>query len=330
MGGTYTVTVTDNSCSATATTTVVVNTNAYTWAGASTDWTASGNWSPAAPAGGPSGCNVSVVIPATGTYPVISSAVSIGNVTINDNAQLTLNANLSTCGNFVGGTSSAASVKGTGSLILNGTGAQSISGVSTFTVLEIDKTSRSVTSTGTLSINTALQLTQGNFTNSGGTVTLISNASGDAYLDDFTSGTAGTYSGNLTVQRYVSNTANGYRDISSPVSTTVSDLNNAYAVTGQNGVDCWYAYSPYPNLQRFDESLVIAAANGNYFEHWVSYTSLSNPLTAMLGLAFRTYVGAAYTISFTGAPYTGAKSATITDATDGWNLIGNPYPSPIK
>jgi hypothetical protein len=265
---------------------------------------------------------------------VISSPVTIGNVTINQNAQLTLNASLSTCGSVVGGTSSSASVLGSGSLIMTGSNQiQNISGIITLNSLTINE-SPGVYKTGTLTINKVLTLTSGSFNNQSGTVTLVSNASGDAYLDNFSSPTAGSYIGSMTVQRYISNTADGYRDLASPVATTVADLNNAYPVTGQNGVDCYYSYVPYPNLMVYNEPLHLV--NGSYDEHWVSYTSLSNPLQAAKGVAFRTYVGAPYTINLTGTPYTGTQGAPITHTTtgtpgnDGFNLVGNPYPSPMK
>ena len=336
MSGTYSLTVTNSSgCSATASVFVSVNAvGDYVWTGAlSTDWATPGNWSPASPTGGPAGCTQNVIIPNTVNDPVISSAVSIGNVTINDNAQLTLNGSLSICKNFIGGTSASALIIGNSHLIINGTAAETMSGYATLNYLEISNSSGSVTSSANITVNKALIMTKGNLNNQG-TMVLVSNASGDAYLDNFTSATAGTYSGRLTVQRYISNTADGYRDLSSPVSTTVSDLNAAYPVTGQNNVDCYYAYVPYPNLQIYKENLSLS--NGSYDEHFVSYTSLSNPLSALKGLAFRTYVGAAYTINFTGTPYTGTQNVAITHTTtatpsnDGYNLIGNPYPSPVK
>jgi hypothetical protein len=280
-----------------------------------------------------------VIIPISSVYPVVSAAGTIGNVTVNEGAQLTLNSNLSVCGSLTGGASTAANILGTSHLVMTGTTLQSISGITDVNYLEVNNTSASgVGAYGvTLTINKALILTQGNFTNNNGTVILGSNASGDAYLDNFTSGTAGVYNGILSTQRYISNTADGYRDLSSPVAAIVSDLNNAYPVTGLSGVDCWYAYSPYPNVQIYNESLIIPSANGSVFGHWVSYTSLSLGLAPLKGYAFRTYASTPYTITFTGgAPNNGTYTSSVTHTTsaipanDGWNFLGNPYPSPIK
>ncbi len=309
---------------------------AWTGLGGNTAWTTANNWNPTI-TGGPTGCSASVYIPVVSTYPVLTSAVSIGDFAIADNAQITLNAALSSCGNITGGTSSAGKVLGTSALTLNGTGAQSISGYVNANSVEINKTTGAVTSTGSLSVNTGLIMSKGNFTNSGGSVTLVSNSLGDAYLDNFTSGTAGTYNGNLTVQRYISNPSDGYRDLSSPVATTVADLANSFSVFGSNGVDCWYSYVPYPNVQVYNEALNnVGTANGLYNAGWVSYTGNGNALSPLKGVAARTYQGSPFTVSFTGNPYTGNQSVSVSNtpsgtiADDGWNFVGNPYPSPIK
>jgi hypothetical protein len=334
MAGTYTVTVTDaNGCSATASTGVVVNScGPNTWLGGTTDWHNHANWSSDTV---PNSCAHNIVIPNLANDPIITSAVNVGNIEIQDGAQLTLNNNLSICGTLTGGTSTSPLVIGSSELRFVGSSAQQIIGKVIANKVRINNTSTGVTvaSNGDLSVNTALVLEKGNFTNSG-SVTLKSNSATTAYLDNFSSSTAGTYSGNLTVERYVSNAANGYRDISSPVSTTVAGLADDFSIIGQNGVQCWYSYNPYPNVQVYNEALTIAT--GAYDEGFLSYTGTSNALSAMKGVAVRTYAGAPFTIDLTGAPYNGLKSINITKSTsatttaDGWNLIGNPYPSPVS
>jgi hypothetical protein len=106
------------------------------------------------------------------------------------------------------------------------------------------------------------------------------------------------------------------------------------SISGQDAVQCWYSYSPYPNVQVYDEALSIV--NGAYYEGWLSRTGLGNNMQAMQGFAIRTYAGAPYTIDLTGAPRSGSKSIDITNtpsatpSQDGWNFIGNPFPSPIS
>ena len=310
----------------------------YTWTGStSNDWTVSTNWIPTSGAGGPNSCSETVIIPSSpigGQFPQLNQAKTIGYVTTGNGATLNLGSSgvLNICNHWTGASGSAATVSGAGKVELNGTAAQTISGNVNFENLSINKNSGLTTITGNVGIVTSLVLTKGNLTNSG-TVTLKSDSSTTAYLDNFTSGTAGSYSGNLTVERYVSNAADGYRDISSPVNTKVSDLNDDFAVFGPNGVHCWYAYNPYPNVQYYNES--NNAVTNNYYGGFWSYTGLNNTLTAMKGIAIRTYEGAPFTLDFTGAPYNGSKSIPISFtntgnvAADGWNLVGNCYPSPI-
>jgi hypothetical protein len=105
------------------------------------------------------------------------------------------------------------------------------------------------------------------------------------------------------------------------------------SISGQDAVQCWYSYSPYPNVQVYDEALSIV--NGAYYEGWLSRTGLGNNMQAMQGFAIRTYAGAPYTIDLTGAPRSGSKSIDITNTAsatpsqDGWNFVGNAYPSNI-
>jgi hypothetical protein len=304
----------------------------YTWTGAGANhlWTNAANWSPAVP---PNTCGSNVNIPSVVNYPVLTGNVTLGDVNLADAATLDIGNNtLSACGSWAGGASTAGTVTGTGSVILNGTGAQGISGKTTFNKLIVNKTAGLVTVTGNAALTTALVMQRGDLTNSG-TVILKSSAGGTAYLDNFTSGTAGTYTGNLTVERYIANGSQGYRDISSPVASTVADWAADFNVVGQNDVYCWYSYVPYPSLQYYNES--DNSVTDNYYGGWISYTNNAQALTAGKGYAARIY-NAPLTINTTGTPNNGAKSIPLTKTTstvtsaDGWNLVGNPYPSPIS
>jgi phage baseplate assembly protein gpV len=120
-------------------------------------------------------------------------------------AQLTINASqtLSVCGTWKGGASSNASVLGAGAVVMTGAAAQSINGKTSFVNLTINNTGGLTKVLGSVDIKTALTLQRGNFSNTG-TVTLKSDANGTGYLDNFTYlSTAGNYTGNLTVERYL-------------------------------------------------------------------------------------------------------------------------------
>ncbi|MBK7147282.1 MAG: lamin tail domain-containing protein [Bacteroidetes bacterium] len=308
-------------------TAVTLPANTKIWKGITSDWSDDNNWTPCAE---PVSTD-NVTIPATANNPVVSATAFCRDLTIQTGAGLTINAGqfLNVHNNL---TNNGSANLGNGTLSIQGGGAAVIQGTITVGNVDIDKNT-SFVSGSVLNIKESLELESGNFNATDATVTLKSDASQTAYLDNFTTTNSGTYSGNLTVERHVSNTADGYRDISSPVSTTVADLADDVSVFGQNGVNCWYSYNPYPNVQVYDEALSIV--NGNYYEGWKSYTGLSNPLSAMKGVAIRTYAGAPYTIDLRGTPYNGPQSIGITHTStgtpnaDGWNLVGNPYPSPI-
>ena len=185
-----------------------------------------------------------------------------------------------------------------------------------------------VQAAASVTVNSAGVLTLNGSLANAGAVTIKSGG-------NFMQGNSSSYSGAGTfkVEKSITNTANGYRDVSSPVVTTAADLADDFSVIGQNGVQCWYSYNPYPNVQVYSEALSIV--NGNYYEGWLSYTGTGNTLGAMQGVAIRTYQGSAFTLDFTGTPHNGSQSIGITNtpsattSQDGWNFVGNPYPSNI-
>ncbi|MCW3125069.1 MAG: hypothetical protein JWO03_727, partial [Bacteroidetes bacterium] len=310
-----------------------------TWLGINTDWFNVANWTSGV---APNGCNAIANIPVVGSniYPVINAtSPQVGNLTINSGASITINSGktLGVCGNWTGGSTTSANILGAGGVVFNGTTAQTVSGKNSFTTLTVNKTAGTTTFTGANDISTAFIMTRGNVVNSAatnGSITLKSDAIGTAYLDNFTSGTAGTYTGNLTVERYSgTNTAIGYRDISSPVNAHVGQWSDDFLVNGLDGVNCWYAYNPYPTLQYYNESANSVTAN--YYGGFISTTDVANILTAAKGYAARLYT-LPVTINTTGTPNTGAQSIGITKTTssipsaDGWNLLGNPYPSSVS
>lgn len=313
-----------------------------TWLGNSLVWTNPANWSlGAAPASSP---GMDVIIPTSplgGNFPVIStSSPTIGNLTLQDGAVLTININtflgtaqsISVTKSVSGGSLSPAQINGPGTVILNGGGPHQINNKLNLKKLRLNDIAGASLSTGAqVKVDSFIQLQSGVLSTTAGSLTLTNNA----YINTFAPNTyTGSISGSITIQRYLTNFAHGYRNLSAPVATTVADLADDFSVVGQNGVQCWYAYSPYPNVQVYDEALSIV--DGNYYEGWLSYTGSANPLSPMQGIAARTYSGSPFTIDFTGPPNDGPQSIGIyntpssTPSQDGWNLVGNPYPSAIR
>jgi autotransporter-associated beta strand protein len=152
--------------------------------------------------------------------------------------------------------------------------------------------------------------------------------------------------GNVTVQRYISlegaNHNRIYRYISASVSNaSVSDLQNEIPVTGQfAGSSTCTGCSTNPSMYWYDETVTAGGVNGGYR----SFPVVNNSEVLTPGRGYATFVrgnidpvvtaGSAqydlrgpinsgpinYNVTFTSSGVAGD---------DGWNLVGNPYPSAI-
>jgi hypothetical protein len=148
--------------------------------------------------------------------------------------------------------------------------------------------------------------------NANGNFTLLSTEYQTALIDG--SGT-GQVNGNVTLQRYLSS-GFGYRYLSSPFqAATVSEFSDNMKLA-----------DPFPAFYRYDESLSTSG--------WVSYIDSSYVLNPVQGYAVN-FGSSAPPLIFdvTGVVNNGDMSATLFNHnntySEGFNLVGNPYPSPI-
>ncbi len=148
--------------------------------------------------------------------------------------------------------------------------------------------------------------------NTNGKLTLLSTASGTALIDG--TGT-GTVTGNVTMQRYLPSQF-GYKYFSSPfTSATVNEFASEINLS-----------SSFPRIYKYDENRTSSG--------WVKYTEADSILHPLHGYAlnFGNLVSSK-TVEVTGEVNTGTVSRTIYNHnysyTLGFNLVGNPYPSPI-
>ena len=145
----------------------------------------------------------------------------------------------------------------------------------------------------TLTINQGKTLTvSGNYINNG-TVIIKSNASGDGSFI-----VAGTVSGTISAERYI--VGSQWHMVSSPV------------VSAQSGVFTGLYLKPY---------VEAADTFGAYI------TPTTNALN--IGGGYALWSTATTTATFTGVPNNGAITPSVVRTHNGWNLIGNPYPSAI-
>jgi hypothetical protein len=149
--------------------------------------------------------------------------------------------------------------------------------------------------------------------NANGNLTLLSTAAQTALVSG--SGT-GEVTGNLTMQRYLP-TGFGYYYFSSPfIGDLVNDFSSEINLAAS-----------FPDVYSFNESLSSAG--------WVNYTNPSGLLTPLAGYAVNFGVSAApLTVSLRGVVSNHTISAGALynhnmPFTQGFNLVGNPYPSPI-
>jgi len=149
--------------------------------------------------------------------------------------------------------------------------------------------------------------------NANGNLTLLSTASQTAAVDG--SGT-GEVLGNLIIQRYIAS-GFGYKYFSSPFTNdTVGDFANDMNLAAS-----------FPTFYRHDENLASIG--------WVTYTTGSGSLTPLQGYAANLGAAtAAKTIDLKAVVNNHAVSRILYNHnmayTQGFNLVGNPYPSPVN
>ncbi len=193
---------------------------------------------------------------------------------------------------------------------------------------EVDNVEMNTTGTIELSndatIYKRLTLTSGTFNTGSFKLTLNSDASTTALIDD----KGGLFVGTISAERFVQNTT-GHHFLSAPVySPTVGQINDDIPLD--------LAAAPFPNIYYYDET----DPSLDYEVGWVAPTSLSHTMNEGEGYTVYFNAFAGITLDIEGVPITGSLSRGLTytagsnppnNATSpqGWNFVGNPYPSPI-
>ncbi|MHC1733887.1 MAG: T9SS type A sorting domain-containing protein [Bacteroidales bacterium] len=145
-----------------------------------------------------------------------------------------------------------------------------------------------------------------------GMMTLLSGGDGTALIDG---AGIGTISGNVTMQRYLP-TGFGYRYLSSPFAAAkVSEFTD----------------EAIESIYRYDENRQVS---GTPVSGWTSHNNPDNLLAPMSGYAVNLGSDAGpLTIDITGEVSNGEMIRSVYNNdqpyTTGFNLVGNPYPSPV-
>jgi len=248
-----------------------------------------------------------VTVPLNASDLIVSNNVTITAGTLDINSQiLKIGGNISNSGSFI---------VSDGTIEMNGSAPQNIAAAA-FTGnlirnLTINNTA-GVTLGGPLDLTDILLASAGQF-NSAGYLKLLSTTTKTALIDG--SG-PGSVSGSVTMQRYLA-AGFGYKYFSAPFQNATV---NSFAAT----VDL---NATFPNFYTYLENNVSSG--------FTSYTNPSNALVPMQGYAadFGSSTSSK-TVNMTGTVSNGALSTTLYNHnqlyTKGFNLTGNPYPSPIN
>jgi hypothetical protein len=224
---------------------------------------------------------------------------------------------------------------GTSNVHFKGQAAQSILGSAstTFYNLTIDNDGSNVTVATAANVRGRVFPEEGTL-QTGGILTLVSNAAGTSSIGEIKSGAS--VSGNVTLQRYIANVGGlpygDWVNLGCPIlGQTIADWNDDIITTGFTGSDYPAPY-PFINIRSYTESTAGGLNLG-----YVNATNVTNAISGSGNTGFFVWLqSAAQNIDNTGAIQTGtfnnALSYTVTGGgilNDGWNLMTNPYPSEV-
>jgi len=315
--GTYMVTNTVFSAvCGTLTASASITISGLIWNGsASSDWNTAANWS----CGYVPYPTTHVVIPDVVRKPVLNTGTTgtVNNITIEAGSSLILSGGTLQVSGTI--TNSGIFDASDGTIEMDGSSPQVI-GAGAFTGNTVQNMTvnnpSGVTLQGTIEATGIVLIESGNL-DSDGFLTLVSTAAGTALIDG--SGT-GTVSGSVTMQRYLPS-GFGYKFFSSPfTNATVAEFDDDRII------------DPYfPNVYNYNENNIVS---GMPASGWVEYETSSNSLSPLSGYSVNFGdLSAPRTVDVTGVVNNGNISAAFFNHnqvyTRGFNLAGNPYPSPI-
>ncbi len=271
----------------------------------------------------------------TGIKTFSAPVTSVGNfsITAGSNADVSAsNYSLIVKGNFVAdGIFNARN----GQVFLTGTTAQTVGGSAVTNFFDVALTNAA----GATVINPenligALTLSGGTF-NSNGNLTMVSTATATARIAPITG--SGDITGNVIVQRFAPGGTTGWANIATPITSalTFADWNDDFAIscpTCPNGFPGGF-YSIYSYSESVSGSYSAAAS-------YVPVNNITDPIVP--GKGYWVYLGDGQfttnniVIDVTGTvrkfnysiPLNYTNYGSTPD--DGWNLIHNPYPSPVS
>jgi len=263
------------------------------------------------------------------------------HLTVDDNASLTMpSGTINIRGNLQVSPSSTFNANG-GTIEFNGSDDQVVSGGNKdFNNITVNKSGGDLQLTSNVRLNGLLDVATPTVVEADGNLTVVSlsdGTTGNGSIGKLLNGA--TIVGDVTVQRYMSEEGRIYRYIASPVSgATVAQLQDDFYITGDfegAHVGC-PGCTTNPSMFYYEESDPGVAQEGYH-----QFPKMSNTETLETGRGYAAFIRddvipGPVVIDVTGPIHQGNIVLPVThtntgnNGDDGWNLVGNPYPSTIN
>lgn len=305
-----------------------------TWIGNTTNWNTASNWTNGVP-----NSSTDAIIPSGLTnYPIINTSglftrnlkIEAGaSLEIAGNNNITLTGNWENLGTFIANNSTVNFISSCGAQRITANSLQEFYHWGVNNLEGVELFGAGFNQKGVLTIDNGT-------VRSNNLLTLISDANGTASIAEIKGN--GDFTGSIVMQRYIDAGATNWRFLSSPVSgATINDWQDNFITSGYLG-SLWPLWptplNPWPSIYTYNEAISGLWNNG--------YTPVpSNLFPLGVGKGFWVWCGDTitgtlpFTIDVAGPinkfniniPVSYTNSGSIAD--DGWNMIGNPYPSTI-
>ncbi|HWY12880.1 MAG TPA: T9SS type A sorting domain-containing protein, partial [Bacteroidia bacterium] len=266
-----------------------------------------------------------------------SAIIANANVIVNSGANVDVNSpsnQLSIKGNY---TNNGSINTRTGTILFNGAAAQTIGGtsVTNFHNLTINNTSTGVSLLSAQNLINTLTLNNGNFSTNSQSLTMISTATMTARIAQITG--TGDITGNVTVQRFAPGGATGWAFFGTPISSalTLNDWNDDIFISCPTCPDG--SAGGFLSIYHYDETV---AGSYSAAASYIPLNTINDPIIPNKGYWVYLGTGSVTTtdiiVDVTGTVRKFNNTIPINYTNygspfdDGWNLIHNPYPSPIR
>ncbi len=295
---------------------LILDSKYYIWTGNSNiNWQVASNWNPTSV---PS-ANSSILIPDVTNQPRLDQDRIVGSLIMDTGSSADLNGNtLGINGNLI---ANGQIISNSGQISFQGIGPQTfVAGVPQV----IDNISTSNLSSVTMEQNhiqlkNTLTVQNGVF-DTNDSLILVSDANRTARISEITGG--GSIIGEIEMQRYIDAGETYWRFFSSAVQdATVEDYQGDFITSGYIGSD--FPSFPFTSVYTYDEGTgYVAVADASQV--------IDQGQGLMVWSGDNSDTTLPFVVDYRGVPNQGDISMPVTfSATDGWNLVGNPYASTI-